>query len=55
VLTIEIAVTQIGDEDAGPIDWPINPRQLVEFRALCADSTCTLPATSAFYLRLRSD
>jgi hypothetical protein len=36
------------------IDWPINPGQLVEFRAICTDADCTLDAGPPMYLHLRS-
>jgi hypothetical protein len=36
------------------IDWPINPGQLVEFRAICSESECSLDAGPLMYLRLRS-
>jgi len=36
------------------IDWPINTGQLVEFRAMCSDSECSLDAGPLMYLRLRS-
>jgi hypothetical protein len=37
-----------------PIDWPINSGQLVEFRAICTGSSCSLDAGPPMYLRLRS-
>jgi hypothetical protein len=37
-----------------PIDWPINPGQLVEFRAICSDVDCNLDAGPPMYLHLRS-
>jgi hypothetical protein len=36
------------------IDWPINSGQLIEFRAICADSKCILDAPPPMYLRLLS-
>lgn len=33
------------------VSWPINPGQLVEFRANCEGSTCTLQVNSYLYLR----
>jgi hypothetical protein len=39
----------------GPIDWPINPGQLIEFRATCVQAVCNLQTNLPFYVRLRSD
>ncbi len=36
------------------VHWPINPGQLVEFRAACEAATCTLQLTQNSYLYLRS-
>lgn len=45
--------TQIGV--GGPVDWPINAGQQVEFRAVCENSTCTLQIALNSYLFLRSE
>jgi hypothetical protein len=37
-----------------PIDWPINPGQGVEFRAVCTDAECSLDSGPPMYLRLRT-
>ena len=37
-----------------PIDWPINPGQLIEFRAICSETECSLDAGPPMYLHLRS-
>jgi hypothetical protein len=39
----------------GPVDWPINPGQLIEFRATCQNSTCDPTGGPQTYARLRSD
>lgn len=43
------------DPAAGkPVDWPISPSQLLEFRATCSGATCSLAQGTSFYVRLRS-
>lgn len=41
-------------EGGNPVSWPINPGQLVEFRAACEGATCTLQMNQPSYLYLRS-
>ncbi len=39
----------------GPVDWPIKPGQLVEFRAACEGPVCVISPSMASYLFLRSE
>jgi hypothetical protein len=52
-LTLDVPQSFISQE-GGPVDWPINPGQQVEFRATCTGSQCTLQSMQGTYLRLRS-
>jgi hypothetical protein len=52
-LTLQIPQTY--SNGSFPVDWPISPGQLVEFRAACLNANCTLPQGTPFYLRLRSN
>jgi hypothetical protein len=45
----------IADAAGGPVDWPINPGQLIEFRATCTGGMCNLVGGTPYYVRLRSD
>lgn len=45
-------LTQIGV--GGPVDWPINTGQQVEFRAVCDSTGCSLQLALSNYLFLRS-
>jgi hypothetical protein len=55
-ITLQILQAMVDQQDTSgvPIDWPINPGQLVEFRAVCTASSCSLDAGPPNYLRLRS-
>ncbi|MCX6031945.1 MAG: hypothetical protein NT169_21935 [Chloroflexi bacterium] len=55
VVKLPILQTLAEIQASGPIDWPINPSQLIEFRAVCVKSACSRPTGSSFYVRLRSD
>ena len=50
---VQQAYTQIGAN--GPVDWPINVGQQVEFRALCDQTNCTLVLALNSYMLLRSE
>jgi hypothetical protein len=52
-LSILQSVAEI--ESGGPVDWPINAGQLIEFRAACVNGACSLSAGIPFYVRLRSE
>jgi hypothetical protein len=56
VLTLQIPQALIEQQAVFgvPIDWPLNPGQLVEFRAICPDNNCRLDSGPPMYLRLRS-
>lgn len=51
-LRLPLQFLDIGGDDL--VHWPINPGQLVEFRAACEAATCTLQLTRDSYLYLRS-
>ncbi|MCX7707439.1 MAG: hypothetical protein N2204_05480, partial [Anaerolineae bacterium] len=51
-LRLPLQFLEIGGDDL--VHWPINPGQLVEFRAACEAGTCTLQLTQDSYLYLRS-
>lgn len=55
VVTLRVLQTWIDRGPDGPVDWPLNPGQLVEFRSWCSDADCPLSQSSRAYLRLRSD
>lgn len=55
VVTLRVLQSWIDVGDGGPVYWPLNPGQLVEFRAWCNGADCPLWQTSRAYLRLRSD
>ncbi|PKO22254.1 MAG: hypothetical protein CVU38_10390 [Chloroflexi bacterium HGW-Chloroflexi-1] len=55
VLTLQVPQSLTALGEGAPVDWPINPSQLIEFRAVCLGETCTLQTGTKFYLRLRSD
>ena len=53
-LTLDVPQSFISQE-GGPVDWPINPGQQVEFRATCNGAQCILQSVQGTYLRLRSE
>ncbi len=55
VVTLRVSQEWINSGDEGPVDWPLNPGQLVEFRAWCNGAVCPLWQTNRSYLFLRSD
>jgi len=55
VLTLQVPQTLTTQGMGIPVDWPINPGQLIEFRGVCQGGTCTLQTGTDFYLRHRSD
>jgi len=55
VVTLDLPQWLTGESANYPVDWPISPGQLVEFRATCTGSTCLLQSNAVHYLRLRSD
>jgi len=55
VASLEMFDTQISRAPGSPVDWPINPGQLVEFRAVCTNNICKLQHDPNYYLHLRSD
>lgn len=54
-VTLRVLQTWIDVGDEGAVDWPLNPGQLVEFRAWCNGADCPLWQTSRSYLWLRSE
>jgi hypothetical protein len=52
---LTLQVPQVYTTGNNPVDWPISAGQLVEFRALCLNASCSLPQGTPFYLRLRSN
>ncbi len=53
---VKLLITKtVADAVGGPVDWPINPGQFVEFRAACTGEICTVAASESQYVRLRSD
>jgi hypothetical protein len=52
---LTLQVPQVYTTGTSAVDWPISEGQLVEFRALCLNATCSLPQGTSFYLRLRSN
>ncbi len=51
-LRLPLEFLDIGSDDL--VHWPINPGQLVEFRAACEGAMCTLQLAQDSYLYLRS-
>jgi len=55
VLTLRVPQTLTTQGTGIPVDWPVNPGQLIEFRGVCSGETCTLQTGTSLYLRHRSD
>lgn len=55
VVTIRVpeALTTLNYD--GPVHWPLNPNQQVEFRAICEGNACVLQVSMNSYLFLRSE
>lgn len=54
VVTLRLPLEFLDFGADGLVHWPINPGQLVEFRAACETATCTLQLRRNSYLYLRS-
>jgi len=54
-ITLGVPQSFIQSGNPGPVDWPINPGQQVEFRAVCDGSKCVLTDAPGTYLYLRSE
>ena len=52
-VTLPILQAQTNEAGNWAVDWPIHPGQLVEYRAVCPDTSCYLQGT--YYVKLRSD
>ena len=49
---LTLQVPQAYTTGSNPVDWPISAGQLVEFRGLCLNASCSMPQGTPFYLRL---
>jgi hypothetical protein len=54
-VTLTVPNSLISQDQAGPVDWPVNSTQQVEFRAACDGAKCYLMQSPGSYLRLRSE
>ena len=52
---LTLQVPQAYTTGGNPVDWPISAGQLIEFRGLCLNASCSMPQGTPFYLRLRSN
>ncbi len=52
VVSLIVAEDQASELLSEVVNWPVNPGQLIEYRARCANNNCTL--RNDFYLKLRS-